>query len=347
MSIIHVRKARREGAPLVIGIAGQSGEGKTYSALKLALGMAAGNPEKVGLLDTENRRGSLYAGILGSPFLIADLYPPFSPERYAQAIKEFEAAGVDVLVIDSITHEWEGDGGCDDIANDTKSKLGQDWKKAKHQHKKFIRAMLQSDMHIICCIRAREKMDFTNPAKPKTLGIQPVCEKNFMYEMTASLMLDQAGKHRKILKCPEALLPIFSKDEYITPEDGQKLREWVSGADGSEFTERLRQRLIGVAGDGLDALKNAWSVLTPEQKRDVGGKEFLDTLKASAEAHEKARELPEIPAKWLDVYNAIKEDWDAGNKADAEEAFKGLPEDVQAALGPHLDLATDNQGAGE
>ena len=120
-------------------------------------------PSEIGLLDTENRRGSLYDDILDGQFLIGDLFAPFSPSRYRKAIEEFQAAGVKVLIIDSVSHEWEGDGGCEDIA-DTGGKIAN-WKLAKAEHKKFISALLQADMHIIACVRAREKMSFKNPKR--------------------------------------------------------------------------------------------------------------------------------------------------------------------------------------
>ena len=113
MSILNIRPAVRAGSKLVIGIAGQSGSGKTLTALYMARGMVD-NTSEIGFLDTENRRGSLYADELDGPFQIGDLFYPFSPERYAAAIKEFQAAGVKVLIVDSISHEWES--GCMEIA---------------------------------------------------------------------------------------------------------------------------------------------------------------------------------------------------------------------------------------
>ena len=139
MGILDIREAKRAGSRVVIGIAGPSGSGKTYTALKIAEGMVD-NTKKIGFLDTENKRGSLYADILGSPFMIGDLFPPFSPARYSEAIKEFQAAGVEVLIVDSVSHEWEGEGGCEDIANNTNSKIAN-WKGAKSEHKKFMNAL--------------------------------------------------------------------------------------------------------------------------------------------------------------------------------------------------------------
>ncbi|KAF2282434.1 hypothetical protein GH714_044119 [Hevea brasiliensis] len=162
--------AERSGSRVVIGISGQSGSGKTYSALKLARGMVS-SPEEIGFLDTENGRGRLYSNILDGKFMHADMYAPFSPARYRQAIEEFQKAGVKVLVIDSGSHEWEGEGGCTDIADQPllNGKKMADWKRAKSEHKKFMSALLQSNMHIIVCLRARHKTDFSNPKDPMRL----------------------------------------------------------------------------------------------------------------------------------------------------------------------------------
>src|SRR5687768_4055805 len=118
-SVIQIRKARREGARLFIVLGGGPGSGKTVTAIHLAYGLANYDASKVGFLDTENRRGSLNADVLlrasrptEEPFLIGDLFAPFTPQRYIDAIHEFQRAGVEVLVVDSATHEWEGTGGC-------------------------------------------------------------------------------------------------------------------------------------------------------------------------------------------------------------------------------------------
>ena len=120
MGIINITPVKSGQSKVLIGIAGVSGSGKTYTALQIARGMVK-KPSEIGFLDTENKRGSLYADILDGPFMIGDLYPPFSPSRYIQAIKEFQDHGVKVLVIDSVSHEFEGTGGCDDIANAPKA----------------------------------------------------------------------------------------------------------------------------------------------------------------------------------------------------------------------------------
>lgn len=295
MSVLQIRKAQREGARLVIGIAGVSGSGKTYTALQLAWGMANGDASKVGFIDTENRRGSLYSDSLVSKdgeihqFMIGDLYAPFSPQRYIDAILEFQKAGVEVLIIDSVTHEWEGTGGCQEIAANTTSRIA-DWKRAKAEHKRFMNALLQSDMHVICCIRAREKTDFTNPKEPKALGLQPIQEQNFMFEMTASVLMHDQGTRQDVLKCPADLVEILGRGNgYIGAKDGVALRKWVDGAKALDpEVERYRNSLQSIADQGLTAVNEAISKVPAKVVKKLGS-QFFETLLSSAQSFEHER----------------------------------------------------------
>lgn len=305
MGVINIRKATRKAARLVFGFAGLSGGGKTRTALEFAYGLAGYDLSKVGVIDAENKRGSLYSDIFEThkthpttdQFLIGDLEPPFSPERYIQAIKEFQAAGVEVLVIDSATHEWEGTGGCEEIAANNKLGGRENWGLAKQQHKRFMNACLQSDMHIIMCFRAREKVRYDKDANNKQivvpLGIQPVTEKNVMFEMTASLMFFDGGKYREALKCPEALMPMIAHDrEYLSSEDGYAVRQWVEGgAKIDREVEQARAALLTITEQGMDALAKAWGALSPKMKKALApdGKGCPDDLKQSALAFDAQR----------------------------------------------------------
>ena len=319
MSILQIREAKREGARLVIGIAGVSGSGKTYTALQLAYGLANGNAKKVGFLDTENRRGSLYAESLPEPFLIGDLYAPFSPQRYIDAILEFQAAGVEVLVIDSVTHEYEGAGGLEEIANATRF---PDWKRAKAEHKRFMNIMLQSNMHIIACIRAREKVDFSDPRNPRPLGIQPIQEKNFMFEMTASLLMQDAGKSQSVLKCPDELKNILGRGvNYLTREDGVALRCWVDGGNKIDpNVEHFRNALQTVTESGLAALQEAWTA-TPSKIRGVLGRAFIDTLKNSAIAYDEQRAQSRQSTETPSVISQLNSQVASVDAAPIDDAF--------------------------
>ena len=287
MSILNIRPAVREGARIVLGVSGVSGSGKTYTALQIAWGLANGDASKVGLLDTENKRGSLYSDILVSKdkqiqqFLIGDLYAPFSPQRYAAAFKEFQADGVEVLVIDSASHEWEGEGGCEDIADDG-GKVAN-WKKAKREHKRFMNTLLTCDMHIIVCLRAREKTSFVDPKKPVSLGIQPICEKNFMFEMTASLLIHEQGKYRDILKCPAELQSILDKpDGYLGAREGLALRKWIDGGKQLDpAVERSRNTILSRTAEGLTVIEALWAELDAKIKKALG-QQFIDMARSSA-----------------------------------------------------------------
>lgn len=306
MAVINIRKAEREGARLVIGLAGISGSGKTLSALMLAYGLANGDGTKVGFLDTENRRGSLYAsddtydkiqaslGLEHRPdaFWIGDLEPPFSPQRYIDAIREFEQAGVEVLVIDSVSHEWEGTGGCEEIATLANPAKPQ-WNRAKAEHKRFMNALLQSNMHVICCIRAREKVKLVKvngKTEYEPQGIMPVTEKNVMFEMTASLMMWDSGSAQQVMKCPEELRGILGRESgYISAQDGLSLRQWVQGGNKLDpKVEKWRNSLRGVTEQGAAYTQECWDK-TPAGVRKALGDEFKQSLLEAARAYDEQR----------------------------------------------------------
>jgi hypothetical protein len=292
MGVLNIRPVVRGGSKVIIGIAGVSGSGKTYTALQIARGMVS-KPSEIGFLDTENKRGSLYADILDGQFLIGDLYAPFSPKRYAEAIKEFQDAGVKVLVIDSVSHEWEGEGGCDDIANAPllQGKLMANWKGAKSEHKKFMNALLFCDMHVICCIRAREKTDFKNPSKPVSLGIQPVCEKNFMFELTASVLMENEGKKQTHLKVPSFLKKSFGEgNTYLGVQLGKDILQWVSQGE-QEDTEvsKCKSEMLMECEKGLEALTVKFRSLTPDMQLKM--KPHMGVYKESAIAFDEQRKL--------------------------------------------------------
>lgn len=276
---LNIRPVSRDSAKLVIGLAGTSGSGKTYSALQLAYGLAGKDASKVGLLDTENRRGSLYSHLFDKPFLIGDLTAPFSPERYRKALAEFSATGIEVVVVDSMSHEWEGEGGCDEIAQASllKGKKMADWITAKREHHRFMRFLLAMPCHVIPCFRAREKASFkTNP--PTSIGIQPICEKNVMFECTVSFMLDDEGRHREAMKSVPEYFSFLKDGQYLSREHGLKMREWCGGLDP---IERSRNILRLAAGQGLAQLGSEWVKLDKPTQKALAS--FKDTLKDLAQ----------------------------------------------------------------
>lgn len=309
MSIFKIQKAEREGARLVVGLGGISGGGKTFTALQLAWGMANYDSSKVGFICTENRRGRLYSDALKDAqgnvhkFLIGDLTPPFSPARYVEAIQAFVAAGVEVLVIDSVSHEWEGQGGCEDIAHapgaDGRAPRNPRWNDAKREHKSFMNAMLQSPLHIIACMRAREKVKLIKvggKTEYEPQGVLPIQEKNFTFELTASMMLWNGGKERDIIKCPAELQPIFGTagegaTGYLTAAHGKTLREWVDGGKQTdEVAQRARDSLQLACEGGMASLQAEWGKLAAAVRKAISADgKCPDDLKKSAQAFDAQR----------------------------------------------------------
>jgi len=186
---MKLQQAKKEQIKLRIGLSGASGFGKTYSALLLAFGIT-NNWSKIAVIDTENGSVNLYSE-LGN-YNALTLNPPYSPERYIEAIRTCENASMEVIIIDSITHEWIGKGGCLELHE----KLGgrfQDWAKITPRHQSFIDSILGSKCHVITTVRRKTdySMDRDRSGKTKVikLGTKEITREGFEYELTLNLEL--------------------------------------------------------------------------------------------------------------------------------------------------------------
>jgi len=245
------KEGKRENIPLLIGIAGGTGSGKTFSALRLATGLAGG--EKFAVIDTENGRALHYADAF--KFDHTELRAPFRPERYLEVIEQ-AAKSYGVVIVDSFSHEYAGDGGLLDWHEDELDRIaGSDfkrreaanfsaWVRPKMEHKKLVTRLLQLNAHLIVCLRAEEKIEIVRGkggkievVPKKTLaghvGWIPVAEKNFAYELTLSLVLtpDEPGIPKPI-KLEEQHKPFLPLDKPISEETGRRLAEWAKGSEG-------------------------------------------------------------------------------------------------------------------
>lgn len=231
MSSFSLRKATRSKTKIRVGISGPSGSGKTFSALLLASGMTSW--DKIALIDTENGSGDLYAHL--GPYNVITLTAPFSPERYIEAIKACEKEGMDVIVIDSTSHEWEGKGGClesNEILASTRFK-GNTWAAWSHttpRHQKFIEAILTSTCHIITTARSKTETMQTDDKKVKKVGTKEIQREGFEYELTINFNLDRDTHYATASKDRTELFE--GNPCIITPEIGKKILEWtLTGAD--------------------------------------------------------------------------------------------------------------------
>jgi hypothetical protein len=282
----QVTDAVREKVGLLMALFGPTGSGKTYSGLLLAAGIA-GPDGLVGMVDAENKRGSLYAddpGIraaLPNGYKRVDLTAPYSPERYIKALQALERAGCTVGLIDSTTHEWAGEGGCCDIAEKKKLQGMPNWALAKQEHKKFMAYCLSSKMHIIFCLRAHEKVkivkagDLVSPDGTERyeknsvipIGMQPDTEKNLVFEVLISLRVDDKTHHAHPVKVPGMLKHVFPGGKLITKADGEAIRQWNETGGQADPTEKLRERARLAAGDGMKAYLAFFKSLTNAERQ--------------------------------------------------------------------------------
>jgi hypothetical protein len=304
------KPAVREQVSLLIALAGASGSGKTYSALRLARGLS--QTGKVAFIDTEARRGLHYAGQF--EFLHADMRPPFRPERFIEAIRAAEDAGADVVIIDSMSHEYDGEGGIMDWADQLEAggtKSPGNWKVPKGAHKKMMNALLQCRASLIFCLRADEKIRIAKE-NGKTviepLGWMPICEKRFMYEMTASFTLtpDRPGFPRFDLphKLQKQHRGIFSEREPIGEDAGKRLLDWSRGGNpapagqpqtpSEDRVQQIIDEARAAATNGLTAYQAHFGALAAPDKRALVDSGEHDKLKAFAT---KADQAPEYGAE--------------------------------------------------
>jgi hypothetical protein len=279
---MNFRKAERKKAKLRLALCGPSGSGKTYSALLIAQGLAPGG--KIALLDTERGSGELYSSL--AAYDVATLIPPFSPERYIDLIHEADTAGYQALIIDSLSHAWEGEGGCLELHDRATAALRSGnsytaWREITPQHNALVEAMLQSPCHIIATMRSKTAYDLVDDGngkkKPIKVGLAPVQRPGMEYEFTVVLDLSVDGHVATAAKDRTSL---FDGKHWIPDAaTGKALREWLeSGKDpieaSRELLESLKKRVDEI--DNLPHLVNWGSAhkgeidsLLPEHREDL------------------------------------------------------------------------------
>lgn len=288
------KPAVRENVGLLIGLAGGTGSGKTFTAMRLAAGIAGDKP--FALIDTEAGRGKHYADQFR--FDHGDLRAPFRPDAYAAAIKAADEAGYPVIVVDSMSHVWAGDGGVLDWQEEEFTRMGSreavkvaSWIKPKMSHKHMVQKLLQVRAHLILCFRAEEKIEIVKEdgktkivPKQSLTGLDgwiPICEKNLPFELTASFLLTAGAPGiPKPIKLQEQHRALFPLDKPVTEESGRRIAEWAAGgkAPGAASTTGLPESQIadwkaaieGAGPDELDAIKaDALAAATKAQDRDA------------------------------------------------------------------------------
>ncbi len=309
MAIVTFAPVTRKGTHVIITAYSESGGGKTYSLIKLGRGLV-GPQGKLALLDTESGRGMIYAK-LGYDY--AELTPPFTPERYIEAIDAAEEAGYDALIIDTGSHEWQGFGGVLDIADSQTSQSGAalqglvKWAKPKARHKKYVQRLLNSRMHLLLSLRAKEKMiqcggNIPVPPGMKSgdiysAGYVPIQDKRFVFETTVQLFMPVYEDRKKmgipkVEKCPEDLWGAFPDGKHVTEETGRMIAEWISGGTPLDHVfEALKRDAEEAAGGGTEALRIFWRKLNKANRdRLMPHADNLGSIAGSADREEEERQ---------------------------------------------------------
>ena len=201
-------------------ISGAAGSGKTIAALELASALGS----RVAVIDTENGSAALYSDKY--KFEMLNLQPPYPPEDFVQAIKVAENSGFDVIVIDGITPEWSGSGGCLDLH----TKLGgrfQDWAKVTPRHRSFIQKILECSTHIICTCRSKQGYAMDEQSKKVTkLGMAPEQRDGLDYEMTLVFNIVNQTHLAEATKDRTGLFD--GKQFLISKNTGLEILEWLN-----------------------------------------------------------------------------------------------------------------------
>jgi archaellum biogenesis ATPase FlaH len=235
-----VKKATRKAKKLKALITGQTGAGKSTSALLLAKGLTDNG--KVLVYDTENGRASLKADsplLKGWEFDVAEVTPSeVTSLSCIEAITYAEENGYDAIILDSITHEWES-------VKANHQKLGgrfTDWGKAKEPHLKFVRKVISAGVHVILTARSEikhEQQEVNGRKQVVKLGLGTQTNSNFPYEI--DFLYDiQDRDHNAISDKYEGGLYDGLLTFIISEQTGRDLAEWLSsGVDPEEETKKL------------------------------------------------------------------------------------------------------------
>lgn len=253
METFELKKAQRKSVKPNIGLFGPSGSGKTMSALRVAYGLV-GDWEKICVIDTENGSSELYSDYetneyqIGS-FHVISLNPPYTPERYTQAIQSAEKAGMEIIIIDSISHEWDGRGGIlemvDQISKGAKNSFGV-WGQMTPRHNAFIDAIIRCNAYTICCGRSKQDYVIEQQEKngrtinvPTKMGLKAITREGFDYELTVAF--DMAMSHFASTSKDRTGVFMGQPDHILTEEDGKIIKSWVeTGVTDPEEEERKK-----------------------------------------------------------------------------------------------------------
>lgn len=301
------KKAKREQIWVKVLLAGPSGSGKTYSALRIASGMAKKSGSRIAAIDTENGRIRYYADEFD--FDDQQLEMPYSPEKYIKAIDDAIDAGYQILIIDSITHEWDY---CLDVHSKMPGNSYTNWSKITPRHDAFMEKVLQSPLHIIATVRGKDEYvleEKNGKQVPKKIGLGYKQRDNTEYNYTVTFNIDQQTHVADATKDNTHLFE--GRYEQLSEKDGVALYEWANSgekptqkpAPKKTVNEATPEEILANTIQSIDQLTKS---LSSKVKKDT----IVSTIKANLE----------VKGKPSANYNAIK------TLDQAEKVLKALQE---------------------
>lgn len=255
-----VTDAQREKMKAVVGYIGCSGSGKTAGALLTAYGMMkeaypdltdAQVWKKIGVIDTEHNRSKLHVGLvfdgtkIGS-FQHIDFQPPYSTDRYNLAVVTMKKAGAEVIIIDSLSHNWQGEGGIVETHGQMQGNSFQNWGKLSPETTKLVKTLTQNDVHILATLRTKQEyvveVNSEGKSVPRKIGTKPVQKDEMEYEfmLNFTIGIDHIAETSK-----DNTQMFEGNPQKINAEVGKKLYQWLElGIDVKVAEEEKRTSLI-------------------------------------------------------------------------------------------------------
>lgn len=282
--VFEDKPAIRGKVPLLVGIMGPSGGGKTFSALRLATGIQRVSGGDIFVVDTEARRALHYAGVKptldSKPFAFRHVpfAPPFGPLHYLAALEHCMRKGAGVVIVDSMSHEHEGPGGVLELHEREVQRLSRGdagkaervkmlaWSKPKSDRRRMINTVLQMPCHFIFCFRAKEKIKIVRGSDPEPRGYMPIAGEEFVYEMATNILLlpnaggiptwqSQESGEKQMIKLPLQFRGLFAKAEPLNETHGEQLAIWSEGVRSAAYEELAQAISDAATVEALDALK--------------------------------------------------------------------------------------------
>lgn len=265
---MEVKKAKREKLKVPIMITGASGSGKTVSALLMAKGIIEKmfpdlsdqeQWEKIGVIDTEHKRSLLYAGstvagVFIGEFLHLDFEPPFTVDNYIKAFNMMKDSGVEVVIVDSLTHAWSGEGGIleqvENLQRGNSKNQMLAWNKVKPIEKQFLKLVTSNSVYVIGTARSKQAYDMEKNDAGKNqivkMGLKPDQKDSLEYEFAIAMRIGQDHT----AEATKDNSNMFGQPFIVTPEVGHKIYDWSDqGIDLKKQRDDLISEITKLAGE--------------------------------------------------------------------------------------------------